>query len=1063
MRKLLLFFAMLSVSIGAWAYSGSGDGITLSDEGSDVQKIEITSPGALKAWYDGLTDDQRTSFASNTNRTKLVISGSMNAADFSAITGDMWSKFVEVDLSGVSVTSASDIKGIGLTNATKIKLPGACADYAKASSTMWPNAEWIVGYENGGTLGIYTKTAGNVRNALQYYGAPFGVDAGSEPYQWNPPINNNVTPANLKLSGSLNWIDFNINVAQYGNDYAGSTDSNGNAIRTGGLYGLSPLTLTGYVDFSDAVFSDETYTKDNWGNITTTTKTVDDCWMQIKDLFPANGSITNPGSQGATELKLPTNPAYTTIPANLMFGGDNGNNMKSSLKVLNIPENYTKIEHGAFAYCNGLESLFIPQSVSSICPGATEEEQTGTSMSSLMGAFQGCASLTDVVFEDRSSELHFGPHTFQECTGLKHINLPAGTSRISKYMFSHCSSLDAIRIAETVTLIDDGAFEYCTSLQTIAIPGSVQAMGHKVFYQALITDVYLMATSIDEIPTIYSMGPNVATGRSDATFNANSMNANNTAPSVAEMAGTSEKFTDEVEQQYRNELTGGNTITYLHYNENLRDFIDPNPWKGMSNAEMKLNDANFWDGAYTSTADAEAEKLRNADHLSDSYGYGPDKQDRLWVSADHGDYVRCTAMGSPEYSLVSGEAYPTAGQEPSKIGWRQFVLKSGFDADNPEDHFAGNYDDTWYTMCFPFDVTNNQLAGAFNPGYNLCEFTGAAITTDASGKEAVAFMFTRIPLATYTYEGTEYNRKADASGRTLKDDNGNNIYVLKGTTSEITKSNNPTLWAALEDVDGVMAVAGHPYMIHPDKVATPGNPQECVIQNVSYIDHYNVLKDDDPDKATAYQKIKQIYLDQAVTLPISTMTESSDGSAEISATKKVTLTDSGNGSYTFIGRFLPKKETVTSESIGYLEEYDGISPYGYIPNRSYFLGVEGSNHYPKYYRQTASDTYNEGRTKGFWSQFTAIIIPDEAAKAWENGTTPASGAKSINVDFCEVEMVDATTIKKVVEDAEARGENVKYMNVIVTIDGKVVRRDTTSIEGLPSGIYIVNGKKYLVK
>lgn len=1057
MRKLLLFFAMLCVSVGTWAYSDSGEGITLSDDGAYIQKIEITSPGALKAWYDGLTDDQRTSFASNTDRTKLVISGSMNAADFSAITGDMWSKFVEVDLSGVTVTGASDIERISLSNATKIKLPGACGDYAKASSTMWPNAEWIVGYQNGGTLGIYTKTAGNVRNALQYYGSPFGVDAGNEAYQWASPINSNVTPANLKISGSVNFIDINTTEGQYGQEFAGVTVS----YRTGGLNGFSPLSLSGYVDFSDAVFSDVTYTK----KYTTdeVTKTVNDCWMEIKDLFPSKSTITNPGSQGAIELKLPTSPAYTTIPANLMFGGDNGDGMKSSLKILNIPENYTLIEHGAFAYCDGLESLFIPQSVTSICPDATEEEQTGTGVTSLMGAFQGCASLTDVVFEDRSSELLFGPHTFQECTGLKHINLPAGTSTISKYMFQRCSSLDAIRIAETVTLIDDGAFEYCTSLQTIAIPGSVQAMGHRVFYQALITDVYLMATTIDEIPTIYSMGPNVATGRSDATFNANSMNANNTAPSIPEMAGTNEKFTDEVEQQYRNKLTGGNTITYLHYNENLRDFIDPNPWKGMTNDEMKANDANFWGGAYTSTADAEAEKLRNADYLSDSYGYGPDKQDRLWASADHGDYYRCTAMGSPEYSLVSGEAYPTAGQEPSKIGWRQFVLKSGFDADNPEDHFAGNYDDTWYTMCFPFDVTNNQLAGAFNPGYNLCEFTGAAITTDASGKEAVAFMFTRIPLATYTYEGTEYTRKADASGKTLKDDNGNNIYVVKGTTSEITKSNNPTLWAALEDVDGVMAVAGHPYMIHPDKVATPGYPQECVIQNVNYIDHYNVLKDDDPDKAAAYQRIKQIYLDQAVTMPLATMTESTDGTAEISATKKVTLSDSGKGSYTFIGRFLPKKEAVTSESIGYLEDYDGISPYGYIPNRSYFLGVEGSNNYPKYYRQTASDTYNASRTKGFWSQFTAIIIPDDAAMAWENGTTPASGAKSINVDFCDVEMVDATAIKKVVEEAEAKGENVKYMNVIVTIDGKVVRRDTTSIEGLPSGIYIINGKKYLVK
>ena len=31
------------------------------------------------------------------------------------------------------------------------------------------------------------------------------------------------------------------------------------------------------------------------------------------------------------------------------------------------------------------------------------------------------------------------------------------------------------------------------------------------------------------------------------------------------------------------------------------------------------------------------------------------------------------------------------------------------------------------------------------------------------------------------------------------------------------------------------------------------------------------------------------------------------------------------------------------------------------------------------------------------------------------------------------------------------------------IDGRLVRRDATSLEGLPEGMYIQNGKKYVVK
>ena len=36
------------------------------------------------------------------------------------------------------------------------------------------------------------------------------------------------------------------------------------------------------------------------------------------------------------------------------------------------------------------------------------------------------------------------------------------------------------------------------------------------------------------------------------------------------------------------------------------------------------------------------------------------------------------------------------------------------------------------------------------------------------------------------------------------------------------------------------------------------------------------------------------------------------------------------------------------------------------------------------------------------------------------------------------------------------------MNIIVNINGQVVRQGT-EVNGLPTGIYIVNGKKYFVK
>ncbi|MBP5569752.1 MAG: hypothetical protein J6X46_01815, partial [Prevotella sp.] len=59
-----------------------------------------------------------------------------------------------------------------------------------------------------------------------------------------------------------------------------------------------------------------------------------------------------------------------------------------------------------------------------------------------------------------------------------------------------------------------------------------------------------------------------------------------------------------------------------------------------------------------------------------------------------------------------------------------------------------------------------------------------------------------------------------------------------------------------------------------------------------------------------------------------------------------------------------------------------------------------------------------------------------------------------------IEQDDVVTL---IEKAQEAGAKVEYMDIVVSINGQVVRRGSTSLEGLPKGMYIINGKKYFVK
>ena len=186
---------------------------------------------------------------------------------------------------------------------------------------------------------------------------------------------------------------------------------------------------------------------------------------------------------------------YTVDSIGARFGTGLG------ISAIEFPNTIETINYGAFANCTALETLVLPDSLTTIGGTGNSPNYNGafsgcTSLKSVKfgsglvtigngynyssndnpdyyaynGAFGNCSSLETVEFGSKLETI--GHHAFSECIALKTLDLPDSLQTIGVNAFYHNTSLASVSLGTGLVTIDAYAFANCPELQSIVFAES---------------------------------------------------------------------------------------------------------------------------------------------------------------------------------------------------------------------------------------------------------------------------------------------------------------------------------------------------------------------------------------------------------------------------------------------------------------------------------------------------------------------------------------------------------------------------------------------------------------
>ena len=136
-----------------------------------------------------------------------------------------------------------------------------------------------------------------------------------------------------------------------------------------------------------------------------------------------------------------------------------------------------------------------------------------------------------------------------------------------------------------------------------------------------------------------------------------------------------------------------------------------------------------------------------------------------------------------------------------------------------------------------------------------------------------------------------------------------------------------------------------------------------------------------------------------------------------------------------------------------------------VTSTAYDCGNAGSMYFKGTYTKQTKENGNAPKknsyllSEGKWFHMTVNVNSVKGFRTW---LEPAENTESnANMQFSVDGVIDGDVTNSI--DGIENGFNSKADNKVYNMNGQLVRNGSTSLEGLPKGVYIVNNKKYIVK